>query len=59
MIETERLRLRNWREADRALFHTINSDPEVMTFFATRRTRDEADAMMDRCAATIAQTGRG
>ena len=59
MIETERLRLRNWREADRALFHAINSDPEVMTFCATRRTRDEADAMMDRCAATIAQTGRG
>lgn len=59
MIETERLRLRNWRNADRTLFHEINSDPEVMAFFSMRRSRAESDAMMDRCAKTIAQTGRG
>ncbi|MFP5078221.1 GNAT family N-acetyltransferase [Rhizobium sp. YIM 134829] len=59
MIETERLRLRAWLDGDRALFHDINSDPEVMAFFAVRRSREEADAMMDRLNETIARTGRG
>jgi len=51
--------LRNWRETDRDVFHEINSDPEVMRFFPFRRTRAQSDALMDRLAASIAETGLG
>lgn len=47
-LETERLLIRNWQDHDHGLFHEINSDDEVMRFFPLRRSRAEADAMMDR-----------
>ncbi|WP_417417415.1 GNAT family N-acetyltransferase [Hoeflea sp.] len=59
LLRTERLILRNWRESDRELFHLVNSDDRVMEFFAVRRNRAEADAMMDRLAAGIAKNGYG
>lgn len=59
ILETERLRLRNWRDSDRRLFAEINADPEVMEFFPFRRTRAEADQLMDRIASRIEQTGFG
>lgn len=46
-LETERLIIRNWEERDRDLFYEINSDEEVMAFFAFRRTRELADAFLD------------
>ncbi|OHV78083.1 GNAT family N-acetyltransferase [Ensifer sp. LCM 4579] len=57
--ETERLRIRNWRESDRDLFAEINSDPKVMEFFPFRRSRLEADALLDRLSRTIEETGFG
>ena len=59
ILETGRLRLRNWRDSDRPLFAGINADPEVMAFFPFRRTRTEADALMDRITSRIEQTGFG
>ncbi len=56
---TDRLLLRNWAEEDRGLFHEINSDPEVMEFFAFRRDRAEADLMLDGIRDAIATTGLG
>ncbi|MDM7851136.1 GNAT family N-acetyltransferase [Pseudochrobactrum kiredjianiae] len=53
IIETPRLLLRNWQEDDRAFFHEINSDPEVMEFFPALRSREESDALMDRIVAMI------
>ena len=53
IIETPRLLLRNWQEEDRAFFHEINSDPEVMEFFPALRSREESDALMDRIVAMI------
>lgn len=47
-LETARLVIRNWEDRDRDLFHRINSDDKVMRFFPFRRTRDEADAFLDR-----------
>lgn len=47
-IGTRRLVLRPWEERDRDLFFEINSDPEVMEFFPFRRTREEADAFLDK-----------
>ena len=29
-LRTARLRLRRWRDSDRAAFHALNSDPAVM-----------------------------
>lgn len=59
ILETPRLILRNWRDDDRDLFREINRDPKVMEFFPFRRSREEADAMMERMRAVIDETGFG
>ncbi|SOE17547.1 RimJ/RimL family protein N-acetyltransferase [Hoeflea halophila] len=58
-LSTQRLILRNWQDQDGDLFHLINSDDKVIEFFPMRRSRAEADAMMDRIAAGIAKNGFG
>lgn len=58
-MRTERLVLRNWEERDRDLCFRINSDEQVMEFFPFRRTREEADAFMDRLRHGIAASGFG
>lgn len=59
ILETERLIIRNWREADRDLFFEINSDETVMAFFPFRRDRAGADEFFDHLQALISQTGLG
>lgn len=59
ITQTERLTVRNWIEADRDLFHEINSDPEVMAYFPFRRSRAQADELFDRIRGTINETGFG
>jgi RimJ/RimL family protein N-acetyltransferase len=58
-LETERLVVRNWRDADRALFHEVNSDDAVMEYFAIRRDRAQSDEMLDVLAAGIERVGFG
>lgn len=58
-IRTERLILRNWEERDRALFHRINSDAQVMEFFGMRRSRAESDALFDKLRGNIDRDGFG
>ncbi|MFC3208069.1 GNAT family N-acetyltransferase [Aquamicrobium soli] len=58
-IRTARLILRDWREGDRALFHRINSDEQVMEFFPFRRDRAQSDAKMDELQALIDRDGYG
>lgn len=58
-IHTPRLILRNWEDRDRALFHRINSDDQVMAFFPFRRNRTESDAVMDRMRAETDANGFG
>jgi RimJ/RimL family protein N-acetyltransferase len=48
VIETERLLLRRWTDADRPVFHAQCSDPEVMRFLGPLQTREETDAGLDR-----------
>jgi RimJ/RimL family protein N-acetyltransferase len=58
-IETERLRLRQWRLADREPFAAMNADPRVMEFFPATLTQAESDAMADRCQLLIEERGWG
>ncbi|AVA22051.1 GNAT family N-acetyltransferase [Rhizobium sp. LEGMi198b] len=59
ITETDRLIIRNWREADRELAYEINSDEAVMEFFPFRRNREEANAFFERVQSMIAETGLG
>ncbi|MCC6735306.1 MAG: GNAT family N-acetyltransferase [Bauldia sp.] len=57
-IETDRLRLRHWREEDRAPFAAINADPAVMRHFPSVLTRAQSDALVDRIVREWATAGR-
>lgn len=59
IIETSRLRLRAWTEADIDAFHRLSADDEIMRFFPYRRTRDESVAVMARIAELSATDGYG
>jgi RimJ/RimL family protein N-acetyltransferase len=59
IIETERLRLRRWRAADRAPFAELNGDPETLLFFPSTLTRAESDALVDRIEARFQAHGYG
>ena len=47
-LTTERLLLREWRDADREPFAAMNADPQVMEHFPATLTRAESDALVDR-----------
>jgi RimJ/RimL family protein N-acetyltransferase len=46
-IITPRLRLRQWRESDRAPYASLNADPEVMRFFPSTQSREDSDRSID------------
>ena len=56
---TPRLLLRQWRSADCAPFAALNADPRVMGFFPSPLTREESDALADRCESHIGASGWG
>lgn len=58
-IETERLLLRRWRDADREPYAAMCADPRVMEFFPSTQTRAQADAGIDRQNAHIDRHGFG
>jgi RimJ/RimL family protein N-acetyltransferase len=58
-LRSVRLRLRCWEDRDRPVFHRLNSDEEVMRFFPYRRSRAEADAVMNEWNANYDRTGLG
>lgn len=53
-LETPRLLLREWRDADREAFAAIVADPHVMRFYPATRSRAEADAWIDKMIAGLA-----
>jgi RimJ/RimL family protein N-acetyltransferase len=59
MIETERLRLRPWRESDLPAFAAMNADPQVRRYFSSRLTREESDASVARFIRMYALDGYG
>jgi RimJ/RimL family protein N-acetyltransferase len=57
MIETARLVLRSWRGGDRAAYHAIERDPEVMRYLGPLVSRAESEAAIDRMIAAQAANG--
>lgn len=58
-VQTKRLRLRQWKPADRAPLAALNADTRVMEFFPSTLTRAESDKMADRCQSLIEEQGWG
>ena len=58
-IETERLRLRVWRDSDLSPFAALNADPEVMEHFASVLSREKSDAEAERIATHFQRHGFG
>jgi RimJ/RimL family protein N-acetyltransferase len=58
-FETERLRMRQWRESDLAPFFALACDPQVMEFLLPLATRADSDAMVERIKTRIAENGWG
>ena len=56
-LETSRLRMRQWRESDRAPFAAMNADPAVMEFFASPPSPAASDAGIDAWQAQFAAHG--
>jgi RimJ/RimL family protein N-acetyltransferase len=56
---TPRLVLRQWHNDDRAPFAALNADPVVMEHFPALLTREQSDAMVDRCVAQLHRDGFG
>ncbi|MBE9059897.1 GNAT family N-acetyltransferase [cf. Phormidesmis sp. LEGE 11477] len=58
-LETDRLRLRQWKEADKLPFAQLNADERVMEFFPQPLSRSQSDALADKIISTFAQKGWG
>lgn len=58
-IETERLLLRRWRDADREAFARMNADPAVMEHFPVRLSKAESDRLIDNIEAHFERHGFG
>ncbi|HEX5659524.1 MAG TPA: GNAT family N-acetyltransferase [Polyangiales bacterium] len=58
-MQTERVRLRSWTEADREPYAALNADPAVMEHFPAPLTRQESDAQAARIEAHLTQHGFG
>lgn len=58
-LSGDRVRLRRWRDEDRAAFAALNADPRVMEFFPNRPTRAESDAAIDYIERHIDERGFG
>ena len=58
-IETERLVMRSWRDADREPWAAMNADPHVREYFLGTLSREESDASLDGLNAHITRHGFG
>jgi RimJ/RimL family protein N-acetyltransferase len=57
ILETPRLRLRPWQEADRDVFAVLHAHPDVMRDYGGPLDRAQSDAKLDRYIAAFAQHG--
>ncbi len=58
-IQTDRLLMRRWQDADREPFAALNADPETLRYFPGTLDRAASDAFVDRIEARFDQQGYG
>lgn len=58
-IRTDRLVLREWREADRDPWAALNADPEVMRYFPSTYDRERSNTTFAAISAQLADRGWG
>jgi RimJ/RimL family protein N-acetyltransferase len=58
-LETERLRLRQWKEIDYPVFACMNADPVVMEFFPGTMKKSESDELANKIKSLISKRGWG
>ena len=58
-LETDRLRLRSWRDDDLEPFAAMNAHEKVMEFYPATYSRDESDAFAMRCRLGLEANGFG
>jgi RimJ/RimL family protein N-acetyltransferase len=56
-LRTDRLLLREWRDADREPFAAMNADPVVMEYLLGEITRPQSDVLIDRFSSEFADDG--
>ena len=56
-LDTPRLKLRRWRDSDRAPFAALNQDPRVMEHFPAPIPQERSDASVDAFIAGFAERG--
>ena len=58
-LETDRLKLRQWRPSDYPTFAAMSADLRVMEYFPNPLTSDESDALASNIEALITEKGWG
>ena len=59
MLETERLRLRQWRDEDYSAYARLNADPMVMRYFPCTLSEQQSHEQADKFRSLIAERGWG
>ncbi len=59
MLETQRLRLRQWEDDDYAAYARLNADPMVMRYFPTVLSAQESNEQADKLRSLISERGWG
>ncbi len=59
IIETDRLRLRRWKNTDLETMSRINADPRVMEFFPSTMSLEQTESMIARIETEITEKGFG
>ncbi|HGM6823751.1 TPA: GNAT family N-acetyltransferase [Serratia marcescens] len=58
-LDSDKLRLRPWRDDDLPAFAALNADPQVMRYFPATMTAEESHAQAERIRAFMQQHGWG
>ena len=58
-LETERLKLRQWKERDLPLFAEINADPDVMEYYPSALNEAESNSMANKLKQLISERSWG
>jgi RimJ/RimL family protein N-acetyltransferase len=58
-IQTDRLLMRRWREADREPFAALNGDPDTLVYFPATLNRAASDAFVDMIEERFERQGYG